>query len=101
MALVFFSSQVGIVGHRRATAYAASKARVKGLTGTLPVEFAAFGANAVARSDPERRAVLVAAVPMGRFGQPAEPARAALFFASAASYSSSHVLIVEGGVTTN
>ena len=113
-ALVLFSSQVGLVGHRRATAYAASKAAVNGLARTLAIEFASFGARvnavapgpietgmtAVARADANRSANLVAAVPMGRFGRAEEPARAALFLASpAASYITGHVLVVDGGVT--
>lgn len=112
--LVLFSSQVGIVGHRRATAYAASKAAINGLARTLAIEFAAFGGRvnavapgpietpmtAVARADATRAAALVEAVPMKRLGQASEPAAAALFLASpAASYITGHVLVVDGGVT--
>ncbi|MBJ3776306.1 SDR family oxidoreductase [Acuticoccus mangrovi] len=112
--LVLFSSQIGLVGHRRATAYAASKAAVNGLTKTLAVEFATFGARvnavapgpietpmtAIARADPERHAGLVAQVPLGRLGAPDEVARAALFLATpAAAFITGHVLVVDGGVT--
>jgi NAD(P)-dependent dehydrogenase (short-subunit alcohol dehydrogenase family) len=112
--LVLFSSQVGLVGHRRATAYAASKAGVNGLTRTLAIEFAAFGARvnavapgpietgmtAVARADPDRRRGLLEAVPLGRFGQPDEVARVALYLAApAAAYVTGHVLVIDGGVT--
>jgi NAD(P)-dependent dehydrogenase (short-subunit alcohol dehydrogenase family) len=112
--LVLFSSQVGLVGHRRATAYAASKAGVNGLARTLAIEFAAFGARvnavapgpietgmtAVARADPGRRRGLLDAVPLGRFGQPDEVARAALYLAAPASaYVTGHVLVIDGGVT--
>lgn len=112
--LVLFSSQIGIVGHKRATAYAASKAAVNGLARTLAIEFAAFGGRvnavapgpiatpmtAVARSDAPRAAALVEAVPMKRFGTAEEVAAAALFLASpAASYITGHVLVVDGGVT--
>lgn len=112
--LVLFSSQLGLVGHRRATAYAASKGGVIALARTLAIEFAAFGARvnavapgpietpmtAVARSDPARAAALVAAVPLARFGTAEEVARAALFLASpAAAYVTGHVLVVDGGVT--
>jgi NAD(P)-dependent dehydrogenase (short-subunit alcohol dehydrogenase family) len=112
--LVLFSSQIGLVGHRRATAYAASKAGVNGLTRTLAIEFASFGARvnavapgpvetgmtAVARADPERRRGLLEAVPLGRFGQPDEIARAALYLAAPASaFITGHVLVIDGGVT--
>lgn len=112
--LVLFSSQIGIVGHRRATAYAASKAAVNGLARTLSIEFAAFGARvnavapgpietpmtAVARSDASRSAALVEAVPLKRFGTAEEVARAALFLAApASSFVTGHVLVVDGGVT--
>lgn len=112
--LVLCSSQIGLVGHKRATAYAASKGAINGLTRTLAIEFAAFGARvnavapgpietpmtAVARADAPRRAAMEAAVPMGRFGQPEEVARAALFLAApASSYITGHILVVDGGVT--
>lgn len=112
--LVLFSSQLGLVGHRRATAYAASKGGVIALSRTLAIEFAAFGARcnavapgpietpmtAVARSDPARAARLVEAVPMQRMGTADEVARAALFLAApAASFITGHVLVVDGGVT--
>lgn len=113
-ALVLFSSQIGLVGHLRATGYAATKGGVNGLTRTLAIEFAAFGARcnavapgpietpmtAVARADPERAAKMVEAVPLGRVGKPDEIARAALFLAApASSYITGHILVADGGVT--
>ncbi len=112
--LVFFSSQIGLVGHPRATAYAASKGGVNALARTLAIEFAPFGGRvnavapgpietpmtAVARADAARAAALVAAVPLRRFGTADEVARAALFLASpASSFVTGHVLVVDGGVT--
>jgi NAD(P)-dependent dehydrogenase (short-subunit alcohol dehydrogenase family) len=112
--LVLFSSQLGLVGHRRATAYAASKGGVVALSRTLAIEFAEFGARvnavapgpietpmtAVARADPARAAALTQAVPMARLGTANEVARAALFLAApAAAFITGHVLVVDGGVT--
>lgn len=112
--LVLFSSQIGLVGHKRATAYAASKGGVNALARTLAIEFAAYGARvnavapgpietpmtAVARADAARSANLVSAVPLGRFGTADEVARAALYLAApASSYVTGHVLVVDGGVT--
>ena len=111
-ALVLFSSQIGLIGHPRATAYAASKAGVNGLVRTLAVEFAAWGGRVngvapgpietgmteVARADPVRREGLLRSIPLGRFGLPEEVARAALFLA-APGFVTGHVLVVDGGVT--
>jgi NAD(P)-dependent dehydrogenase (short-subunit alcohol dehydrogenase family) len=51
-------------------------------------------ADAVARAD------MLAAIPLGRWGQPAELAPAALFLASAASsYVTGTALTIDGGYT--
>lgn len=113
-ALVLFSSQIGLVGHPRATSYAVSKAGVNGLVRTLAVEFALWGGrvNAVApgpietgmtetaRNDSTRRQGLVNSIPLGRFGQPEEVARAALFLAAPGSgFVTGHVMVIDGGMT--
>ncbi len=113
-ALVLFSSQVGLIGHPRATSYAVSKAGVNGMVRTLAVEFAPWGGRVnavapgpietgmteVARTDPTRRAGLLRSIPLGRFGQPEEVARAALFLAApGVSFLTGHVLVIDGGVT--
>jgi NAD(P)-dependent dehydrogenase (short-subunit alcohol dehydrogenase family) len=113
--LVLVSSQVGIVGHPRAAAYAASKAGINGLVKALALELAPFGARvnavapgpiatpmtAVARSDADRHQWLIDQIPLGRFGEADEVARVLLFLASdAASYITGQILPVDGGVTT-
>ncbi len=112
--IVLVSSQIGIVGHPRAAAYAASKAAVNGLVRALAVELAPAGirANAVApgpiatamteaaRADPVRSRNLVSTIPLGRFGEAGEVSQAIRFLISdAASFITGQVLCVDGGVT--
>ncbi|MEQ9811939.1 MAG: SDR family NAD(P)-dependent oxidoreductase [Azospirillaceae bacterium] len=112
--IVLVSSQIGLVGHPRAAAYAAAKSGVNGLVRALAIELAPRGvrANAVApgpiatpmtaiaRDDPMRREALIAGVPLGRFGESAEVAEAILFLlGDRASFITGHVLCVDGGYT--
>jgi NAD(P)-dependent dehydrogenase (short-subunit alcohol dehydrogenase family) len=113
-AMVLVSSQIGLVGHARAAAYAASKAGVNGLVKALAIELApmrirvnavapgpiATPMTAIARADPARRERLLAAVPLGRFGEAHEVAAAIAFLLSdAASFITGVVLPTDGGVT--
>jgi len=113
-AMVFISSQIGLVGHKNAAAYAASKAGLNGLTRALALEMAGrnIRVNAIApgpiatpmtantRATPERYENLVKQIPLGRFGEADEIAKLAVFLASdAASFITGQVIVADGGFT--
>ena len=113
-AMVFISSQIGLVGHKNAAAYAASKAGLNGLTRALALEMAGrcIRVNAIApgpiatpmtantRATPERYENLVRQIPLGRFGEADEIAKLAVFLASdAASFITGQVIVADGGFT--
>ena len=92
--------------------YTASKSGVAGLTRALANEWAAKGinVNAIApgyiatdntaplRADPQRNQAILARIPVGRWGQPAELKGVAVFLASAASnYMHGAIVPVDGG----
>jgi NAD(P)-dependent dehydrogenase (short-subunit alcohol dehydrogenase family) len=114
--IVNLSSTMGHRGAAGASLYTASKHAVEGLTRSAVLEAAAFGVrvNAVApgpietamldrfTGNADRKAGLVAGVPMKRVGRPEEIADAIVFAASKkASFISGQVIAVNGGKTAS
>lgn len=119
-AIVNTSSIAGLKGLPQTAAYNASKAAVISLTRTAAVEFAAWGirVNAVCPAPTNTRMIraleegfspadpaaarqhLTGLIPLGRYAEPEEIARAVLFLASdRASFVTGTVLEVVGGMT--
>ena len=106
------SSCIAEIGLARRISYAASKGAVLSMTKSMQVDLAPHGirVNALAPGLVETRFSealfqnrqvyerLMANVPLGRHGQPADLVGAAIFLASEASaYVTGQVLIVDGG----
>lgn len=101
------------VGFSEATAYAASKHGIAGLTQTIAIDYAAQGirANTVCPGfirtpmvmkglDEETRGYIAGLHPLGRMGEPEEVAEAVLFLASdRSSFVTGTCLFVDGGYT--
>ncbi|MGL4543190.1 MAG: SDR family NAD(P)-dependent oxidoreductase, partial [Polymorphobacter sp.] len=112
-AIVNTGSLSSFLGIKEAPAYTASKAGLLGLTRALGDKWAADGirVNLVApgfirtrmtgasRTDADREARLLKAIPMRRWGEPEEVAGPILFLASdAASYITGQSLAMDGGL---
>jgi len=112
--IINLSSTMGSRGAPGASLYTASKHAVEGLTKSAALEGAAFGVrvNAVApgpvdtellnrfTGSAERKAGLIAGVPLKRAGKPEEIAQAIVFLASeSASFITGQVIGVNGGKT--
>jgi NAD(P)-dependent dehydrogenase (short-subunit alcohol dehydrogenase family) len=114
-AIVNVASFVALMGAATPQiAYTASKGGVLSMTREIAVEFARRGVRANALcpgpietpllqellADPDRRQRRLVHIPMGRFGQAEEIAKAALFLASdESSYMTGASLVVDGGIT--
>ncbi|HVH08817.1 MAG TPA: 3-oxoacyl-[acyl-carrier-protein] reductase [Gemmatimonadales bacterium] len=109
--IINITSVVGLAGNKGQANYTASKAGLIGFTKSVSKELASRNVlvNAVAPGfidteltrniNPEARAALLAAIPMGRLGEGTDVAAAVLFLASDfASYITGQVLVVDGGM---
>jgi NAD(P)-dependent dehydrogenase (short-subunit alcohol dehydrogenase family) len=114
--IINISSTYGHEGAAGAAVYVGSKHAVEGITKSVAQEVAKAGirVNAVApgptdtgmltrfTGTPEKKAALVAQVPLGRLGLTEELANTIVFMASdEASYITGHVLNVDGGMSNN
>jgi 3-oxoacyl-[acyl-carrier protein] reductase len=109
--IVNISSVIGIMGNAGQVNYAASKAALIGATKSLAKELGSrnITVNAVAPgyirtamtdklAEPIKKRMLEM-IPLARFGEPQDVAKAVLFLASnAADYITSQVLVVDGGL---
>jgi 2-deoxy-D-gluconate 3-dehydrogenase len=110
--IINVASMLSFQGGVRVASYTASKSGLAGLTKLLANEWAPHGinVNAIApgyfvtdnttalRADAKRNAEILARIPAGRWGEPADLAGAAVFLASAASdYVHGIILPVDGG----
>jgi 3-oxoacyl-[acyl-carrier protein] reductase len=109
--IVNIASVVGMTGNAGQANYSASKAGVIGLTKTAARELASrnVNVNAVApgfiltpmteKLSEEARQAALQGIPLGRFGQPEDVARAVRFLAGPdADYITGQVIVVDGGM---
>lgn len=113
--IVNISSQLGIVGvPYNGSAYQTSKGGVRIFTKAAALQYADRGirVNSVhpgpivtemtraGRNDPERLSIMMARIPMGRYGEPEEVANAVLYLASdESSFVTGSEVVVDGGWT--
>ncbi|MBD5631999.1 MAG: 2-dehydro-3-deoxy-D-gluconate 5-dehydrogenase KduD [Clostridia bacterium] len=110
--IINIASMLSYQGGIRVPSYTASKSAIRGITMTLANEWAKYGINVngiapgymatnnteALRQDEERSADILARIPAGRWGTPADLEGAAVFLASAASdYVNGFTLAVDGG----
>ena len=110
--IIAIASMLSYQGGIRVPSYTASKSAVKGITMTMANEWAKYGinVNGIApgymatnnteslRQDEERASDILARIPAGRWGTPADLQGAAVFLASSASdYVNGFTITVDGG----
>jgi acetoacetyl-CoA reductase/3-oxoacyl-[acyl-carrier protein] reductase len=108
--IVNISSFVGQAGNFGQANYAASKGGIIAFTKTAALELAKYNVtcnalapgftetNMLAKVPEAVRTQILSRIPMGRFGQPAEIAKAVLFLAADADYITGQQINVNGGV---
>ena len=109
--IINIASIIGLIGNIGQTNYAASKAGILGLTKSVARELARFkiNVNAIApgyintpmtiRLSPKVKEEMLKNIPLGRFGEPVDVAKLALFLASEeSSYLTGQVIKVDGGM---
>ena len=113
--IINISSQTGVIALKDHAAYASSKGGLNALTKSLMTELAPHNiqVNAICPtvvmtemgkeiwSPPEKSGPMIAATPLGRFGEPEEIADMALYLASpAANLVNGAVMMIEGGYSS-
>ena len=112
--VVVITSQIGLVGHARGAAYAASKAGLNGMVRSLALEWAEQAVRindvgpgpvetamvASTLADPVALNAMRQSIPMARLGQPREIGELVSFLLSArASFITGQVICADGGFT--
>ncbi|MEM6381974.1 MAG: SDR family oxidoreductase [Pseudomonadota bacterium] len=113
--IINISSQTGVIALADHAAYASSKGGLNALTKSLMTELAPYNiqVNAICPtvvmtemgkqvwSPPEKSGPMIAATPLGRFGEPVEIADMALYLASPASdLVNGALMMIEGGYSS-